>query len=260
MKLIGHAFISGRVDFLQDLNPRAFKLVEKNKNENRRDRITVDPRQTEITLEPALVNDGEVPAWMEGLERVLNSADKIYLNFKNGALRLRRAYHDLDEARRFVTLANQEEFDAFAKNHWQMIRYFYAVRRANGFCYDFNTLITHKKGTKVDNDPLKLNLRMDLNHPSGRPQIVIDSSGVNTPVEIIEWRKEVEEGENGRFELDRHLCVSVKNVVHPFTVLHEKRSEFKNYSYSFAGEKMDKLLERTIKARLKEKMANKEVK
>lgn len=256
MKLIGHAFLSGRIDFVRELNPWAFQRIDQGMRQSQRDRILVDPTQAQVELHPAPLNEGEAPEWMDSLERILRSCDKFYLQFKSEVLRFRFAQLDAGKDRQFVTIGTQEEFDQYTQQHWQQIKYFYAERRLGAFCFDFNTLITNRINSKVDSSPMELELRFDQNHSDGKPRIVIDATGSSAPLEIIEWRGTVKEGENGRFApKNKHMQVSVRNVNRPFTMLHEDRKEFGSHAYTLAGEKMEQLLERVTTRRMKERAA-----
>ena len=253
MKLIGHAFATGRVDFTRELNPWAFQRIDAGMKKSQQDRILVDPSQARIELQSAPVNGEEVPEWMEETEQLLRTADSVYLQYKSGVLRFRVANLDAGKDRNFVTIGTQEEFDHFAELNFQRIRYFYAERRAAAVCFDFHTLITHRTDSELETTRMELELRLDQLHESGRPQLAINATGSTAPLEIIEWRGSVKEGETARYSPEnRHMVVSVRSVNRPFTILHEDRKEFKSHSYTFNGEKMEKLLERVVDRRLKE--------
>ncbi|MEM7784147.1 MAG: hypothetical protein AAF623_12400 [Planctomycetota bacterium] len=249
MKLIGYAFLTGRIDFMREENPWAFTRIDQGMKQSQADRIRVDPSQALIELRSADVNGKEVPEWMDAMERTLRSAESIYLQYKSGVLRFRRANHPAGNHKTFVTLGNQEEVNLFAEENWKRIRYFYAKRRL-AFTFDVNTMITHKSSV-TDTKKIELPAKLDMTHPSGRPQLAFDATGSNASVDIIEWRSSVREGEQKRYQPEgKHIEMTCRNVTRPFTFLHENRVEFKNHSYTFSGEKMEKLFERTIKKRL----------
>ncbi len=253
MKLIGYAFSSGRIDFTREDNPWAFARIDSGMKQSQKDRIRVDPAQAPIELRSAPVNGDDIPDWMEHMEDVLRSADSIYLQYKNGVLRFRRANHDAKQHRTFITLGNQDEFNLFAGENWQNIRYLYATRRIGAFCFDINTMFSHKTGHKEKTRRIELNVRLDLLHESGEPQIVFDSTGSAASVDIIEWRGSVREGEVGRYDPENaHMEFEVRNVTRPFTFLHEDRIEFRNESYTLSGEKMVDHFKRLIKSKLKQ--------
>lgn len=211
----------------------------------------MDPAQAPIELRSAPVNGDAVPEWMEHMEQVLRSSDSIYLQFKSGVLRFRRANHDAGSNRTFITLGNQDEVDLFARENWKNIRYLYAHRRIGAFCFDVTTLFSHKTDFDEPTKRIELHARLDTLHESGRPQFTFDATGSGASVDIIEWRGTVKEGEIGRYAPEKaHLEIEVRNVHRPFTFLHEDRVEFKNHSYTFSGDKMFNHFERTIRKRL----------
>jgi len=263
MKLIGYAFCSGRIDFIRKDNPWAFKRIDAGMKKSQADRIRLEPSKAPIELRSAPVNGDEVPEWMARLERILKSADSMYLQYKAGVLRFRMAEHDAGKHRHFMTLGNQDEFTLYAKENWQNLRYMYAERGINerGFCFDVQTLITHRVNAAPIEQSVEINARMEANVDPVTPKIIVDATGANASVDIIEWRGKVKEGEIGRYSLDDHrIEFSVRDVVRPFTMLKENRTEFNSLSYSFNEDKIGKLLDRVVDKRLqaleKEKAAS----
>lgn len=253
MKLIGYAFETGRIDFSREDNPWAFQMIDNGMKASQRDRIVLDPLQAPIELHSADVNENE-PTWMSSLETLLQSANQIVLQYREpGFLRFRKATHDAKQNRTFVTLGNQDEADLYAEEHWRNIRYFFALRR-NIINFDISTIITHKKGQGADEGGLsrvELLSRMELVEDS--PKMTFDSSGSKATPDIIEWRGTVPEGETGRYCPDKsYIKLFFNQVSRPFTFLHEDRTEFHNHSYTFGGAKMDGLLSRTIRNRMRD--------
>ena len=221
--------------------------------QSQKDRIRVDPSQAPIELRSAPVNGDEVPEWMEHMESVLRSADSIYLQYKSGVLRFRRANHDAKSNRTFITLGNQDEFNLYAGENWQKIRYFYATRRESAFCFDINTMFSHKTDASEKTRRIELSARLDTHHENGLPQLTFDATGSGASVDIIEWRGTVKQGEVGRYAPDNcHLEIEVRNVTRPFTFLHEDRLEFRNHSYTFSGDKMVNHFDRIVRKKLKQ--------
>lgn len=253
MKLIGFAFNSGRIDFTREENPWAFDRVDSGMRQSQRDRIRVDPAQAEIELRSAPVNEDGPPDWLETMQRQMQAADSLYLQSKSGVLRFRQSSLADGRERTFVTLGNQDEFNSFANQHWQRIRYLYAQRRESAFCFDIQTLISHRANHDAATRRIEIDARMDLTHPETGQQITFDATGSNASVDIIEWRGTVKEGEIGRYSPeDCHLEVSVRNVTQPMTILVEDRSEFQSKAYTFTGDKM-KRLERVVERSLKQR-------
>ena len=253
MKLIGYAYSSGRIDFKREDNPWAFGRIDSGMKQSQKDRIRLDPAKAPLEIRSAPTNKTE-PSWIADIDDVLHSADSIYLQYKAGpeVLRFRRANHDAGKNRTFVTLGNQDEFDLFASENWQRIRYLYAERRIGAYCFDIGTMFSHKSTFTDPTTRIELITRLDLSHESGQPQFTFDSSGSKASVDVIEWRRTVTEGDTGRYAPeDCHMEIVVEGVTRPFTFLHEDRIEFKNHSYTFSGEKMINQFKRVIRKRLK---------
>ena len=252
IKLIGHAFVKGRIDFLRKDNPWAFQRIDAGMKESQRDRILVNPSQAYVELVSAPLNKGEEPEWMEEAEALLRSADSMYLQYKSGGvLRFRRATHELPNNREFVTLGNQDEFNFYADEHWKKVRYLYARRRPGSFLFDVNTMITHKSTMKESTERVEMIAKIDLTEETGIPQVAFDSTGYNASIDIVEWRGTVKEGDIGRYAPENsHIDFTIREVARPITFLAENRKEFNNFSYTFAGDKMRKQLSIMVKKRL----------
>lgn len=252
LKLIGQVYLNkGRIDFSRKENPWAFSKIDSGLKEAQRDRIHVDPGQAKIELVSAAANQGQIPAWLSSMQDILRSADSIYLQFKSDVLRFRRATHKLGTDKEFVTLGNQDEFDLYAHEHWRRIRYLYAVRRSNAFCFDVNTMVTHRSQNGEQPRRIEIQARLDLRGPGNQAQITFDSSGQNTSNEIIAWRGTVKEGEIGRYAPENaHIEFAVTQVNQPFSFLHENRREFNNHSYTFNGGSIRDQFSRLVKKRL----------
>ncbi len=253
MKLIGYAFETGRIDFARVDNPWAFQMIDSGMKASQKDRIVLDPLQAPIELRSADVND-EAPSWMKPTELLLQSASQIILQYREpGFLRFRKATHDAKQDRTFVTLGNQDESNLYAEEHWNNIRYFFALRR-NIINFDITTIITHKVGQGAEEKGLsriEMNTRMEV--VENIPTMTFDSSGSKATPDIIDWRGTVIEGETGRYAPEKSFIqLKFAQVNRPFTFLHEDRKEFHNHSFTFAGSKMDGLLSRVIKARMRD--------
>ena len=253
MKLIGYAFETGRIDFARVDNPWAFQMIDNGMKASQKDRIVLDPLQAPIELRSAEVNEAE-PVWMKSTERLLQSANQIILQYREpGFLRFRKATHDAKQNRTFITLGNQDESNLFAEEHWQNIRYFFAFRR-NIINFDITTIITHKEGQGAGEQGMsriELPARMEL--VDDVPKMTFDSSGAKATTDIIDWRGTVVEGDTGRYAPEAsYIKLNFAQVNRPFTFLHEDRKEFRNHSFTFGGSKMDGLLSRVIKARMRD--------
>jgi len=121
-------------------------------------------------------------------------------------------------------------------------------------------MITHKSGQGLEgsgNERVEMGLRLDI--VEDRFRATFGASGYSATNEIVEWRGTVREGEIGKFAPENSFMeVDLKQVRRPFTFLHEDRVEFGNHSYTFGGEKMEKLLRRIVAAGMKTIEANQE--
>jgi hypothetical protein len=251
LKLIGLAFNKGRIDFTREDNPWAFSRIDAGMKESQRDRIHVDPKQAPILLRSAPANNGETPPWMAEMQGILSTADSMYLQYKSGVLRFRRATHLFGPDKEFVTLGNQDEFSLYAHDHWQFIKYLYAVRRPNGAFFDVNTMISHRMPHAEDTRRIEIPARLDNHHPDGGIHVTFEASGSNAKMEIVEWRGTVREGEVGRYAPENsHIHFTVANINQPFTFLHENRKEFHNHSFTFDGNNVKDQFKRMVKKRL----------
>lgn len=249
--IVGTVFEKGRIDFSREDNAWVFEMLDSGLKENQRDRIRFDPAQAPVQLKSAPINEGGEPHWMEGIEQTLKTADSIYLQFRKGILRFRLAVHQAAENLQFVTLGTQEEVDQYCSEHWQNVRYFYAFRR-DMFQFVVNTMITHKSGAAPCDESVAISGRVDYQTDQDRPMVVFDSTGSAAPVEIVEWRSTVREGEVGRFDPAKtKVKFSVRAATRPLTLLHENRVEFKNHAYTFGGDKMWDRFNRLVARRQK---------
>ncbi len=259
MKLIGYAFETGRVDFSREDNPWAFSRIDKDMKASQKDRIMVNPAQAPVELKSAAINEA-TPTWMKEVERLMLTADKIVLQYKEpGILRFRRATHSAKQNRQFITIGNQDEATLYASEQWQNVRYLYAHRR-DIVNFDVTTMITHKSGQGLEgsgNERVEMGLRLDI--VDDRFRATFGASGYSATNEIVEWRSTVREGEVGKFAPENSFMeVDLKQVRRPFTFLHEDRVEFGNHSYTFGGEKMEKRLHRIVDSGMKTIEANQE--
>lgn len=259
MKLIGYAFETGRIDFAREDNPWAFQMIDSGMKASQKDRIVLDPLQAPIELHSAEVNEEE-PEWMKDTELLLQSANQIILQYREpGFLRFRKATHDAKQDRTFITLGNQDESNLYSEEHWSNIRYFFALRR-NIVNFDITTIITHKDGQGADEGGLsRIELPARMEVVEGVPKMTFDSSGSKATPDIIDWRGTVVEGDTGRYCPDgSYIKLQFAQVNRPFTFLHEDRKEFSNHSFTFGGSKMDGLLARTIRNRMRDAAADSE--
>jgi hypothetical protein len=253
--IVGTVFETGRIDFSREDNAWVFEMIDSGLKDNQRDRIRFDPSQAPIQLKSAPINEGGKPDWMDGVERTLKTADSVYLQFRKGILRFRLATHQAGKDKQFVTLGTQEEVDQFCAEHWRNVRYFYALRR-DMFQFVVNTMITHKSNAEPPKESIEISSRVDYQTDSNRPMVVFDSTGSAAPIDIIEWRSKVKEGEVGRFDPAKtKILFNVRAATRPVTLFHESRVEFQNHAYTFGGDKMWERFNRLVAKRLKQRIA-----
>jgi hypothetical protein len=226
-------------------------MIDRGLKDSQRDRIRFDPAQAPIRLQSAPINEDGEPVWMAGIENLMKTADSVYLQFRKGILRFRQALHKAGNGKQFVTLGTQEEVDQYCDQHWQNVRYFYALRR-DAFQFDVNTMITHKTGSDPASETVDISARVDYQTDPIHPLVVFDSTGSSAPVEIVEWRSKVREGEVGRFAPENtKVRFKLRAASRPLTLLHEDRSEFRNHAFTFTGDKMWSKLDRLVAKRVK---------
>ena len=247
--LKGIAYRSGNIEFGREENEWAFARIDSEMKSGQEDRIRLNPALAPVELRTYSDSDEHQLPWLEHFQRTIQSADSIYLQKHEGYLRFRKAIHPAGKDRRFITLSGQEEVDAFAREFWQKIRYFFATRRDIVHC-NISRLVTWKPSDTRDTRPLELNARLEVIEGQ-EPFVTFDASGSNTVVEIVEWRSTVKEGERGRFFPDEHhVELMVNQVQQPFTFLEEVREEFGNFCYSFADEKLRKSFDLLVRKKL----------
>jgi hypothetical protein len=120
-------------------------------------------------------------------------------------------------------------------------------------------MITHKVGAEPTKETVEIAGRVDYQTDLQRPMVVFDSTGSSAPIEIIEWRSKVREGEVGRFDPAKtKVKFHVRAATRPMTLLHEDRVEFQNHAYTFGGDKMWDKFNRLVAKRLKQRASESE--
>ena len=247
--LKGIAYRSGNVEFGRQENEWAFARIDSELKSGQEDRIRLNPALAPVELRTCSNQPEHQLPWLASFQRTIQSAEAIYLQKHEGYLRFRRAIHPAGKNRRYITLSGQEEVDAFAREFWRKIRYFFATRRDIVRC-DISRLITMKPAFPDETRPLEVKARLEVGSPD-EPHVTFDASGGNTVVQLVEWRSTVKEGEKGRFYPEEHHIELTVNQVHqPFTFLEELREDFGNYSYSFADKSLRKSFEVLVRKKL----------
>jgi hypothetical protein len=249
--LKGILYQSGHIDFPRELNRWAFERMASMRSDQEK-RIVLNPQVAPLELTRAQGVEREKTGWLESLGEQLNAATSVNLLRRQETLRLRKAIVEIDDRSSIVTLVSQEAFDEFVEQHWSRIAWFYATRH-DGFRFDIGTIISMKDTEPERERQMDLVVRVvePVNH--GLASLTFDATGAHAPVNIVDWRKSVAEGQTGRFQLDdTRIRLLVPQAKVPLTFLYERRDEFRNHSYQFSGERLEKQLaraQRRLKAR-----------
>ncbi|MEM7456787.1 MAG: hypothetical protein AAF456_20760 [Planctomycetota bacterium] len=252
MILKGVAWPSGHVEFSRKENDWAFSRIKDGMTEGQKNSIRVNPSVAtfEIAAAHQDAEDSDVP-WMESLDRLLKTADRVYLEFHGDYLRFRRSVHELNKHRRFITLGSQAAVNDFFQRSLGMVKYFYAHRSDPTFFEVESAVDFGRKSKSAETRPIELPARMKVVEDS--PVIVFSASGANAPMEIVEWRSNVKVGDRGRFNRDgSHVALAINQVSRPWTIYREFRDEFNNNSYTFTPDKFQGKLDKLVEKRLKE--------
>lgn len=246
--LCGVLYQSGNIDFPRNQNEWAFSRLQ-SLREEQLNRIVMNPEVAPIELTRSPEVDETETQWLDELVPVLNLCNAVNLQLRDSTLRLRKAICDIDDTHKLVVLISQEAIQEFAQEHWQRIAYFYANRH-DGFCFDINTMISMKAEEAAREETMELVTRIvetgeeDL-IPS---RVTFNATGSAAHVKVVDWRSTVNEGEKGRFKLDdTEVHLTFSQILRPLVFLYEKREEFHNHSYIFAGERLEKTLKKLLR-------------
>ena len=152
--LKGIAYRSGNIEFGREENEWAFARIDSELKSGQEDRIRLNPALAPVELRTCSDQEEHQLPWLESFQRTIQAAEAIYLQKHEGYLRFRRAIHPAGKNRRYITLSGQEEVDAFAREYWREIKYFFATRRDIVRC-DICTLITLKPAQTLKTRPLR---------------------------------------------------------------------------------------------------------
>lgn len=244
--LKGVLYQSGNLDFPRSQNEWAFARMQ-NLRSDQQKRIVMNPEVAPIELTRSDEVDPAESPWLDGISELINASDNVNLQLRSSTLRLRKAVCDVAENLKLVILVSQEAIDEFANAHWQRIAYFYAYRH-DGFRFDLKTMISMKDNETERSNIMELVPRAVAVEDECVPTITFDATGSTANVNIVEWRGDVKEGASGLFKKD-DLAVQfqIPQARQPLVFLYENRTEFKNHSYVFSGEKLTKALKRVLK-------------
>ncbi len=244
--LSGVLYQSGNIDFPKKQNEWAFSRLQ-NLPEGQQKRIVMNPEVAPLELTRSPDVDAAETSWLERLMPVLNACNSVNLQLRETSLRLRKAIYDVDQETKLVVLISQEAIEEFCREHWQKIAYFYAYRH-DGFCFDINTMISMKQGEKDREDSMELVTRVVETDGPTPSTMTFNATGSTAHMKIVDWRSAVKEGESGRFKVDEtQVRIAFSQLTCPMVFLYEKRTEFRNHSYTFGGEKLEKQLKRMLR-------------
>ena len=244
--LRGKVFQSGVVEFLESENEWAFKAMRSGKMEPG-GRVVLDPAKAPIQLAISEKATPDKVPWFGRLQKLLDSADRIYLKPVGDTMRFQQSVHRLEEHVSVRTLAGQDDVDRFAATYWQKLKYFYATKVDN-IRFDLKKIVTHRITMTDRTERIELATRMFSEQDEDISHVTFDATGSGAPNDIIDWRGTVKEGETGRFApANAHCRLSLSLVRRPLTFVHEYRQEFKCHAYEFEGDQMNQCMRKIEK-------------
>ena len=244
-QLEGTIFPTGAIEFLFSKNKWAYEWYSAAaKGKAFQPRVVIEPKKVGLVMEPSPAVAEEGIPWVESVTQLINTADTVLLNVMKNCFRFQRATHEIKPTLELVTLGTHTDITEYAEESWSKIKYFYA-RRHDDVTFDLKKIYSHREGAE-ETKAIELTTRVRNNADSETGfHVSFLASGSGTPIEFIDWRKEVEHGETGRFAIEgTHLNVKVVHAKRPITFLHERREEFRNHSYEFEGDQIAKQLAR----------------
>ncbi len=246
--LKGILYSSGNIDFPHNQNQWAFTRMQSMRSDQEK-RIVLNPEIAPLELSRSPGVDEESTSWLDRLQEILNTATEVNLLRRHDTLRLRKAMHTIDDQQQIFTLVSQDAFNEFCTECWNCIAYFYASRH-DGFRFDLVTLITMKDDEPDRENQMDLVTRVVDIPDQDLPSVTFDATGPHAHVNVVDWRGTVSEGESGRFKMDdTRIRILMPQARRPLTFLHERRDEFHNHAWHFSGEKLERQLKRSLRAR-----------
>ena len=244
--LKGTYYQSGNLDFTRSDNEWAFAQVTV-KRDNPPKTIAMQPEKIPLEIARSADMDADSVPWLEPITKLLNACDKVQFQIRETAMRVRQAICNVDANHQLVVLVSQEAIAEFAQKRWRNMAYFYA-HRSDSFRFNVGKVISRKAHEAKRANPVELQLRVVPVEDDIVPTLTFDATGSTADVALVDWRKNVAEGKTGLFKHDeRDVNLTITQARQPIILLHEKRPEFKNYSHVFAGDKLNKLLNKVLK-------------
>ncbi len=231
--LIGFAHQSGTIVFARRENPWAFRRLDDELKTGQENRIKFDPSLAPVVIEPSpKCNVKEMP-WLEEIQMLLQTAGFVYLQRSDDLLRFRQAVHQVSEGHKLITLGTQAEVQHFATENWTKLSHFYAAKR-DGFRFDIEKIVARDKEQQQEYERLELQCRLSTNPVNGITTVTFDATGSHAPLDLVNWRSTVANGEVGRFvPTNSRISLTLGNFKHPFTFCEEYHNDFKSRWFLF---------------------------
>lgn len=249
MKVLkGKLFPSGNIEFSFVENEWAYRWYESNAAKSgATGRIEFNPAKISIDISLSANLDDEEFGWLDHIKTILDASDKVYLRVVDKCFRFQRAVHQISKTREIMVLGSQADINSYAQKHWSTVNYFF-VDRFEGYVFEIKKMVTQRAGSETTTKPMDLSVKVGTDESEQTSQLSFIGTGSGAPVEIVDWRKSVPEGGSGRFSNDKiHVRLKVFQARQPLVFLHEIREEFKNQSYEFKGDALNRELKKMLK-------------
>jgi len=245
-KLKGTYYQSGNLDFPRSENEWAFAQIQAARDKQP-ETIAMQPEKIPLEISASSEISADSVPWLEPITNLLNACDTVQFQIRETALRVRQAICNIDANHQLLVLVNQDAITEFAQKRWRNMAYFYA-HRSDSFRFNVGKVISRKIHEPKRPNPVDLQLRVVTVEDDIVPTLTLDATGSTADVALVDWRKNVAEGKTGLFKHEeRDVNLTVTQARQPIILLHEKRSEFKNYSHVFSGEPLNKQIKKVLK-------------
>ena len=237
--LQGKPYSSGAIEFSYAENDWAANWYEKNA-EKLKDtrRIEINPNKVALVVNSSEDSNPDDYGWLDRVQTILDSADRVYLRVLSQCFRFQRAVHKISDTREIVTLGTQTDVESYARKHWDRIKYFFC-NRYDGFSFEIKKMVTYRKDSDAKLRSMDLITRVGTKSGEETSQLSFLATGSGASNEIINWRNSIAEGAGGRFDQDElQIRIKIGQFTQPLTFLHEVRQEFNNDSYEFEGDQL----------------------
>ena len=244
--LIGTVYPSGVIEFLREDNRWAFRAIRAGMK-TPSGRVVLDPKKAPIQLQLSdKVAEGTLP-WLEQIQLLLATADRVYLRPGDQSLRFLQATHEFPKNQQLITLGDQSAVEHYAEENWQRLKYFY-TKRCDGFRFDIRKMFSHRDHHALAGQRIELETRLQVDEEDAAVHVMFDATGSGVHNDFIDWRGSINEGEIGKFiPEDSHIVLSITQVRRPITLHYENREEFKSHAFEFEGDHLNSALKKLPK-------------